>query len=226
MIGICRPVSGSATFTVTATASGSGTISNTATIAAPSGFNDPAGNNTATDANTVITPTADLSITKTDGVTGVGRIAEDEAVLRGGRVIEIVADSLSARSQEPDMQRLIGQRSGACVSITHPDAPYTVPHALARNKCVYALANAAFVIAADQRRGATFAGAAEALRNRYCDFVYVWDTKLYPGNGELAARGATPFAGIAKTAFEQMAKGWRGAKAEQLSMFDRGGVWP
>ena len=162
----------------------------------------------------------------TDGVTGVGRIAEDEAVLRGGRVIEIVADSLSARSQEPDMQRLIGQRSGACVSITHPDAPYTVPHALARNKCVYALANAAFVIAADQRRGATFAGAAEALRNRYCDFVYVWDTKLYPGNGELAARGATPFAGIAKTAFEQMAKGWRGAKAEQLSMFDRGGVWP
>jgi hypothetical protein len=37
------------------------------------GVNDPAGNNSATDANTVITPTADLSITKTDGVTGVNQ---------------------------------------------------------------------------------------------------------------------------------------------------------
>jgi hypothetical protein len=58
---------------VTATASGSGTISNTATITGAGGRERPAGNNSATDANTVITPTADLSITKTDGVTGVNQ---------------------------------------------------------------------------------------------------------------------------------------------------------
>ncbi|MCL4215331.1 MAG: DUF11 domain-containing protein, partial [Gemmatimonadales bacterium] len=65
---------GTATFTVTATASGAGTISNTATIAVPGGVNDPVpGNNSATDANTVITPTSDLFISKTDGVTAVNQ---------------------------------------------------------------------------------------------------------------------------------------------------------
>ncbi|HEY7945643.1 MAG TPA: hypothetical protein VIH15_14160 [Casimicrobiaceae bacterium] len=65
-------VGGSATFTVNATVSGAatGTIANTATIAVPIGVSDPIpGNNAATDTDT-ITPLADLSITKTDGVAG------------------------------------------------------------------------------------------------------------------------------------------------------------
>src|SRR6185503_6479701 len=53
---------------VTAT---SGSVTNTATIAAPSGTTDPtSGNNSASDTDTV-TPVADLTITKTDGVTSV-----------------------------------------------------------------------------------------------------------------------------------------------------------
>src|SRR5437016_7169432 len=65
---------GTATFTVTGTVTaGSGTITNTASVTAPAGTNDPAGNNSATDNNTVITPTADLSITKTDGVTSINQ---------------------------------------------------------------------------------------------------------------------------------------------------------
>ncbi|MDH5233795.1 MAG: hypothetical protein OEW77_02475 [Gemmatimonadota bacterium] len=66
-------IGGTATFVATATVAGTGTISNTATITAPGGTNDPAGNNSATDNNTVITPTADLAITKTDGVTAVNQ---------------------------------------------------------------------------------------------------------------------------------------------------------
>ncbi len=61
----------SATYTVTAPilASATGTLSNTATVSAPGGTTDPVnGNNSATDNNTVLTGTADLSITKTDGV--------------------------------------------------------------------------------------------------------------------------------------------------------------
>ena len=52
---------------------GTGTITNVATVTAPAGVNDPAGNNSATDNNTVITPTADLAITKTDGLTAVNQ---------------------------------------------------------------------------------------------------------------------------------------------------------
>ncbi len=61
---------GTATFTLTATVSGAGTITNTATITAPLGVNDPAGNNSATDVTTAAA-TADLSITKTDGLTAI-----------------------------------------------------------------------------------------------------------------------------------------------------------
>jgi uncharacterized repeat protein (TIGR01451 family) len=62
---------GSATFTVNAAvaASATGSIANTATIAAPGGVTDPdLTNNSATDTDTV-NVIADLSITKTDGVT-------------------------------------------------------------------------------------------------------------------------------------------------------------
>ena len=63
------PAGGSVTFTVSATisASATGTMSNTATVTAPGTVTDPnPGNNSATDIDT-LTPSADLSITKTDG---------------------------------------------------------------------------------------------------------------------------------------------------------------
>ncbi|MEP7201973.1 MAG: hypothetical protein ABI894_05150, partial [Ilumatobacteraceae bacterium] len=63
------PVGSSATFTVTGSisASATGNLVNTATITAPGSVTDPTpANNTATDTDT-LSPTADLSITKTDG---------------------------------------------------------------------------------------------------------------------------------------------------------------
>ncbi|MFD0895930.1 DUF11 domain-containing protein [Luteolibacter ambystomatis] len=65
------PAGGSVTYTVNAaiSAAATGSLSNTATIAVPAGITDPnPGNNSATDTDT-LTPSADLSITKTDGVT-------------------------------------------------------------------------------------------------------------------------------------------------------------
>jgi uncharacterized repeat protein (TIGR01451 family) len=65
------PVGGSVTFTVSGTvaAGATGSLANTATVAAPGGVTDPVpANNTATDTDT-LTPQADLTITKTDGVT-------------------------------------------------------------------------------------------------------------------------------------------------------------
>jgi uncharacterized repeat protein (TIGR01451 family) len=63
------PVGGSATYTASCaiSASASGTLSNTATVSSSLADPDPA-NNSATDTDT-LTPSADLSITKTDGVT-------------------------------------------------------------------------------------------------------------------------------------------------------------
>ncbi|MBX7054049.1 MAG: DUF11 domain-containing protein, partial [Pyrinomonadaceae bacterium] len=67
------PSGGSVTYTATGTilASATGSLVNTATVAAPGGVTDPTpGNNSATDTDT-LTPQANLSITKTNGVTTV-----------------------------------------------------------------------------------------------------------------------------------------------------------
>jgi uncharacterized repeat protein (TIGR01451 family) len=58
------------TFTVDVDPSASGSLTNTATVTPPAGLTDPTpGNNSATDSDTI--PTADLQVTKTDGVTSV-----------------------------------------------------------------------------------------------------------------------------------------------------------
>jgi uncharacterized repeat protein (TIGR01451 family) len=65
------PSGGSVTYTASCTvsAAATGTLSNTATVTAPAGVTDPTpGNNSATDSDT-LGASADLSITKTDGVT-------------------------------------------------------------------------------------------------------------------------------------------------------------
>ncbi len=65
------PAGGSVTYTASASisAAATGTLSNTATVSAPGGVTDPdPANNNATDSDT-LSSQADLSITKTDGVT-------------------------------------------------------------------------------------------------------------------------------------------------------------
>src|SRR5205085_2295151 len=65
------PAGGSTTYTASCTISGAatGSLSNTATVTAPGGVTDSTpGNNSATDSDT-LGASADLSITKTDGVT-------------------------------------------------------------------------------------------------------------------------------------------------------------
>jgi uncharacterized repeat protein (TIGR01451 family) len=64
------PSGGSVTYTAIATigSSATGTLSNTATVAVGSGSDPVPGNDAATDTDT-LSPSADLSITKTDGVT-------------------------------------------------------------------------------------------------------------------------------------------------------------
>jgi uncharacterized repeat protein (TIGR01451 family) len=73
---VTLPPNSTLTYTVNGSVSGSasGTLVNTSTVAAPAGFTDTnPGNNSATDTDTIVVnpPVADLSITKTDGVTSV-----------------------------------------------------------------------------------------------------------------------------------------------------------
>lgn len=155
-----------------------------------------------------------------DGQDGLGQVALDEVIACGGRAVLVLAGGMAATLSRSAIQTAVERRQIAIISQFHPDAPYTRSHANHRNKCIYALAQAAFVFACDEEKGSTWAGAAEVLRSRWCKFVYVYDTNLYSGNRPLIQRGAQIMPDFKKTTFEQLSSYWSSATAEQLCMFE------
>jgi predicted Rossmann fold nucleotide-binding protein DprA/Smf involved in DNA uptake len=154
----------------------------------------------------------------TDGMTGLGRVAEDEAYECGGRVISFLSGSLLERIDMPMLSKLIEERRGAAVSPLHPEALPTQHHGLARGKCLYTQASAAFIFGCELKKGDTWLCASDALRDRTCRYIYAWEASPYPGNHALIERGALSFAG--PVSFSQLSQVWQGAQAEQLSFFD------
>ena len=155
----------------------------------------------------------------TGGENGFGRLIEREALQENGRVISFLAESLADRIYQPGLSEMIAMRRALVMSMLHPEARYTASHALERNKCLYALSNAAFVISCEKGKGAAWEGASSALRNRYVDRLYVWDNPEIPGNLELIARGATGFHSPHEIPLKELKAAWETPDFEQMSMF-------
>lgn len=154
----------------------------------------------------------------TGGENGFGRSVEREVVQSGGSLISFLAESLSERKQ--GLSAAIANGQALLTSIVHPEARYTASHALERNKCIYGLSNAAFVICCEKGRGAAWDGACSAMRNRYTEKVFVWDNPSLPGNRELIARGAAGFVDPREIPFREMKRVWDTPAFEQTSLFD------
>lgn len=156
----------------------------------------------------------------TGGENGFGRMVEREVNQQGGNVISFLAESLSEHINKADMSEMIAQNRALVMSIIHPEARYTASHALERNKCIYGLSSAAFVISCEKGRGAAWDGACSAMRNRYTEKVYVWDNPALAGNRELITRGATAFTDPSELPFTEMKRVWDTPAFEQMSMFE------
>lgn len=156
----------------------------------------------------------------TDGQNGLGRIALDEAMKRNGRAILVLAGAMSETLLQPNIAEWLAARRITLISQFHPDSLYTPSHAQVRNKCIYALSQAAFVFACDEDKGSSWTGAVEALRAKWCRFIYAWDSDLYGGNRALIQRGATPMPELDVVPFSQLAENWINAQAEQTCLFD------
>lgn len=143
---------------------------------------------------------------------GACRLAESEAVACGGKVVCVLAGDLMRRKKEEMYAQAIANDDMLLISLVHPDAPHTAVHAVARNRLVYSLPVASFIATTDGKRGEY-----EALRKRYTDWLYAFDTPEPAGNRVVIGRGAIPVYDIAQMDFSQYARNWRMACAEQLS---------
>ena len=150
----------------------------------------------------------------TGGELGVAHLATEKVVLaEEGNIVRFLGGGLREFAKTPEFIRLYLQGRGLAISLEHPDALFTVSHAAARNRLLFALSEAAFVFNTDGKRGEL-----EALRGRLCDYIYAWNG--YPGNQPLISRGALPFGSAETLDFNDLKRHWLSSRSEQLSLFD------
>ena len=149
----------------------------------------------------------------TGGEPGVARLAVTLAEKYGCRIVEILGGGMRERLADGAIRGLLEAGRAAVLSTEHPDALLTVSHAIARNKLLFAMADAAFIFNTDGRRGET-----DALVNRTCDWVYAWEE--HAGNRALIARGARPFRRLTDGDLDDMSRHWSSSRAQQINMFD------
>ena len=116
------------------------------------------------------------------GAKGVDEISMNSALENGGTCIGVLGDSLVKRIRERQARQYIFEERLLLLSPFHPNAPFQIANAMARNKLIYVLANYAVVVASDFEKGGTWAGATENLRKGYTPLFVRSDIDVPKGN--------------------------------------------
>ena len=129
------------------------------------------------------------------GAQGIDQAAMGGALQAGGNVVAIVADGLNKAAVRREYREALMDGRLALVCPYDPAAHFNVGHAMQRNKLIYALADAALVVNADNRKGGAWAGASEQLTRLNLVPVYVRARGEDPTRGlaELQKLGAKPW---------------------------------
>lgn len=123
------------------------------------------------------------------GAKGVDRTSTSWALKNGGYVVEYLSDSLIRRIKDSEVINAIRNDKMLILSQTIPSSGFDVGTAMQRNKYIYCTSDATIVVKSDYKKGGTWAGAKEALKENYSS-VICWDNKNYQGNQELISLGA------------------------------------
>jgi len=153
------------------------------------------------------------------GAKGIDTVSGTEALLNSGFSVEYLSDSLLKKLKKSDTIRNIQQGKLLLISVAKPDAGFHVGMAMMRNQYIYAQSVGTVVVRSDLKKGGTWTGATENLKNHWCATL-CWDHP-YPGNQALISMGAIPIdADWDGSIPAQTAKSVEEEKYEQVSLFD------
>lgn len=124
------------------------------------------------------------------GARGVDEAAMLGALELEGTAVGVLSDSLLRAATSARYRKALMARDLVLVSPFNPDAGFDVGNAMARNKYIYCLADAAVVIAASKERGGTWSGAVENLKKGWVPLWVKSHQDPASGNSELVKRGA------------------------------------
>jgi DNA processing protein len=128
------------------------------------------------------------------GAKGIDRAAMHGALLEGGDVAGVMADSLERAALARENREPLMDGRLVLISPYDPAAGFNVGHAMQRNKVIYALADAGLVVTSDFEKGGTWAGAIEQLERFHFVPVFVRNgDKAGRGNAALIHHGGRPW---------------------------------
>ena len=124
------------------------------------------------------------------GARGVDQSAMFGALQAEGTVIGVMADSLMRAATSAMYRKFL--RSGDLVLVTpfNPEARFHVGNAMARNRYIYCLADAAVVASSTPNRGGTWNGAVQNLKAGWIPLWVKHTARASSGNPDLARKGA------------------------------------
>jgi DNA processing protein len=125
------------------------------------------------------------------GARGIDSAAMLAAADGGGKAIGIVAEALERTVRRPDLRAHLAEGELTLIAAQHPAAGFSVGAAMARNRLVYALAEAAVVVASGEK-GGTRAGALENLKAGWVPLLVRQESEAPSGNRELLDAGGLP----------------------------------
>jgi predicted Rossmann fold nucleotide-binding protein DprA/Smf involved in DNA uptake len=124
---------------------------------------------------------------------GVDLTAMSGAVERGGRAVGVTVDPLERLVGRKDLRAAVADELLTLVTPFHPAARWHAGNAMRRNRLIYALAQAAIVVASSPEKGGTRSGALENLKANWVPLFIRDDGSA--GNRQLIAEGGRPLPG-------------------------------
>lgn len=124
------------------------------------------------------------------GARGIDQAAMLGALDAEGTALGILADSLLKSATSPTCRPAIMAGDLLLISPFNPEVHFDTGNAMARNKIIYCLSEAAVVVAADKGKGGTWHGATENLRHGWVPLWVRSTPDADSGNAALLKRGA------------------------------------
>ena len=125
------------------------------------------------------------------GAAGVDEAAMFGSLLAGGKAVGVLADSLMRACLKEKYRGHIMDGRLVLVSPYNPEAGFNAGNAMQRNRYIYCMADAAFVVHSAKGRGGTWGGAVENLNGRWVKLWVREDGDRSGGNAALEERGAS-----------------------------------
>ncbi len=124
------------------------------------------------------------------GARGIDQSAMLGALQSEGTAVGVLADSLLRSATSSAYRKHLMANDLVLISPFSPEAGFNVGNAMARNKYIYCLADAAIVVSCTREKGGTWAGAIEDLKAGWVPLWVKRSSERSSGNEDLVQQGA------------------------------------